>query len=63
MPNVAYMFQPESYGRGTIISFKDELLTKMFVVEEGDIGIVPSGSIQHQNRRLTNLQAVDYVGY
>lgn len=61
MPNVAYMFQAETHSRGDIISIKGEPLSKMYVVEEGDIGVVPNPIVDHHDRKLTNTHSVDYV--
>lgn len=62
MPNVAFMFESEVKSRGDVLTVMGEDCSRMFIIDEGDVGIVASNDLPLEEKKLLNLQAVDYVG-
>lgn len=63
MSNFMVMFQPEDFNRGEFICRRGDLLAKMFVIEQGEVGIISStrSDMLKKNSKVANLMKTDFV--
>lgn len=62
IPNFMVMFQGETFNRGEFICKKGEPLDRMYVIEQGEVGILAGSPLSARNsKRVVNLQGVNLV--
>lgn len=55
------MFETHIFGRGDVMTIAGEECTKMYIVDEGDVGIFSQTATLQNHKKLSNIQLVDFV--
>lgn len=61
VPNVAFLAEPITRSRGDILSVAGKDLTFMYIVDEGEVGVVGQNQPIPTGKRLMNMKSVDFV--
>ena len=63
IPNVAYLAESVTRSRGDILSVAGSENTCMYIIDQGEVGIVNPKDTLASTSRVSNLMAVDFVEY
>lgn len=61
VPNVAFLAEPITKSRGDILSVAGRELAFMYIVDEGEIGVIEPKQNLPPGKRLMNMKSVDLV--
>ena len=61
LPNAIVMFQQEKYNRGDIIVLKEKPLTKFYLIEDGEVGLMFPTAENPDKLKVINMNKIDFA--